>query len=189
MSKIAVSSPASGTATYTISAPAGSTDRTISLPDNTGTILTTATAGVPVNGPAFSAYNSTNQSVSSATFTKVTLQSEYFDTAGEFSTATSRFTPTVAGYYQFSGVVNVGTSTSPTRMIASLYKNGAEFLRGGDGSVSSGGGAISCNGLLYLNGSTDYVELYGWVAASSASFAGGAVTGCSLTAFLARSAT
>jgi hypothetical protein len=39
MSKIAVSSPASGTATYTISAPAGSTDRTLTLPDNTGTVL------------------------------------------------------------------------------------------------------------------------------------------------------
>jgi hypothetical protein len=189
MSKVALSGNALGTGTFTIASPNGNTDRTINLPDSNGTILTTATAGVPVNGPAFSAYNSTSQSVSSATFTKVTLQSEYFDTAGEFSTATSRFTPTVAGYYQFSGVVNVSTSTSPTRMIASLYKNGAEFLRGGDGSVPSGGGAISCNGLLYLNGSTDYVELYGWVAASGASFAGGAVTGCSLTAFLARSAT
>jgi hypothetical protein len=41
MSKIAVSSPASGTATYTISAPAGSTDRTITLPDSSGTMATT----------------------------------------------------------------------------------------------------------------------------------------------------
>jgi len=40
MSKIAVSSPASGTATYTISAPAGSTDRTLTLPDQTATLIT-----------------------------------------------------------------------------------------------------------------------------------------------------
>jgi hypothetical protein len=45
MSKIAVSSPASGTATYTISAPAGSTDRTLTLPDATGTMLV---SGQPV---------------------------------------------------------------------------------------------------------------------------------------------
>lgn len=47
MSKIAVSSPASGTATYTISAPAGSTDRTITLPDATGTVLL---SGNPISG-------------------------------------------------------------------------------------------------------------------------------------------
>jgi hypothetical protein len=45
MSKIAVSSPASGTATYTISAPAGSTDQTLTLPDATGTVLV---SGQPV---------------------------------------------------------------------------------------------------------------------------------------------
>lgn len=146
-------------------------------------------AGVAGNGPAFSAYNNATQSVTSATFTKVVLQAEYFDTAGEFNTAASRFQPSVAGYYQFAGIVNVGTSTSPVRMIASLYKNGSEFVRGGDCAVAAGGGAVSCNGVIYLNGSTDYVELYGWVSASVASFANGPTTGCSLNGFLARSAT
>lgn len=40
MSKIALSGPASGTATYTISAPTGATDRTITLPDQTATLIT-----------------------------------------------------------------------------------------------------------------------------------------------------
>jgi hypothetical protein len=44
MSKIAVSSPASGTATYTISAPAGSTDRTLTLPDSSGTLQVSGAA-------------------------------------------------------------------------------------------------------------------------------------------------
>ena len=48
MSKIALSSPASGTATFTVAAPVGSTDRTLTLPDNSGTLLSNAsTAGFP----------------------------------------------------------------------------------------------------------------------------------------------
>jgi hypothetical protein len=45
MSKIAISGASTGTATFTIESPATSTNRTLTLPDNTGTILTNATAG------------------------------------------------------------------------------------------------------------------------------------------------
>jgi hypothetical protein len=38
MSKIALSGPAGGTATYTVTAPTGATDRVITLPDATGTL-------------------------------------------------------------------------------------------------------------------------------------------------------
>jgi hypothetical protein len=48
MSKIAISGASTGTATFTIESPATSTNRTLTLPDNTGTILTNATtAGFP----------------------------------------------------------------------------------------------------------------------------------------------
>lgn len=68
MSKVALSGNASGTGTFTIASPNSNTDRTLNLPDATGTILTTATAGVPVNGPAFSAYKSgSNQNISANT--------------------------------------------------------------------------------------------------------------------------
>ena len=40
MSKVAIKGNASGTATYTLEAPAGSTDRTLVLPDEAGTVLT-----------------------------------------------------------------------------------------------------------------------------------------------------
>jgi hypothetical protein len=45
MSKVAITGNASGTGTLTIAAPNTNTDRTLTLPDNTGTILTNATAG------------------------------------------------------------------------------------------------------------------------------------------------
>jgi len=43
MSKIAISGASTGTATFTIESPATSTNRTLTLPDNTGTIVTTGT--------------------------------------------------------------------------------------------------------------------------------------------------
>ena len=45
MSKIRLTPNASGTGTVTLTVPSTSTDRTITLPDNTGDIITTSTAG------------------------------------------------------------------------------------------------------------------------------------------------
>jgi hypothetical protein len=45
MSKVAITGNASGTGTFTLAAPNSNSDRTLTLPDNTGTILTNATAG------------------------------------------------------------------------------------------------------------------------------------------------
>ena len=48
MSKIALSGNASGTGTFTIASPNSNTDRTLNLPDNSGTLLSNAsTAGFP----------------------------------------------------------------------------------------------------------------------------------------------
>jgi hypothetical protein len=48
MSQISITGASTGTATFTIESPATSTNRTLTLPDNTGTILTNATtAGFP----------------------------------------------------------------------------------------------------------------------------------------------
>ena len=168
MSKIAVSSPSAGTATYTISAPAGSTDRTINLPDSNGTILTTATAGVPVNGPAFSAYQSSAQSVSANTATKIQLQAEEYDTNSCFDAAsTYRFTPTVAGYYQVCGTFAVGTTGA--RMWCAVYKNGTVYKRGSNASIQD---ACIVSAQVYLNGSTDYIELYGLTGSTQNSQSG-----------------
>jgi hypothetical protein len=47
MSKVALSGNASGTGTFTIASPNGNTDRTLTLPDASGTVLAgTASASV-----------------------------------------------------------------------------------------------------------------------------------------------
>jgi hypothetical protein len=110
------------------------------------------------NMPAFSARNSSNQSISSGTFTKVTLDTEDFDTNNNF--ASSTFTPTVAGYYQINCTVRVaGTSVTGSTIV--IYKNGSAWFHGSNVNVTSGNQwGVLGTGLLYMNGSTDYVEMY-----------------------------
>jgi hypothetical protein len=133
----------------------------VTIPAATGTLLTTATAGVPVNGPAFSAFSAANQTgVASATQTKVALNAEDFDTNNCFSTANSRFTPTVAGYYQFNGVLYFGGTGSYTG--CSIFKNGAVAVTGSATNANNGEVISNVSALIYLNGTTDYVEFYGF---------------------------
>jgi len=130
--------------------------------------------GVAGSGPAFSAYAQGNQSISNSTWTKVTLAYEEFDTASAFDSTTNyRFTPQVAGYYQINGMIaGNATVTNPTTVQVAIYKNGAVYKR----YVSVGNATnYQCGGIssvVYLNGSTDYVELYGWLASSTAVFSG-----------------
>jgi hypothetical protein len=121
-----------------------------------------ATATMAINGPAFSVWSSINQSpLTSATATKVQLNNEEFDTANCFDSTTNyRFTPNVAGYYQVNGAV-VMTGSSVTRLFCSVYKNGSEYKRGSDLTVTGYQPTVST--LVYLNGSTDYIELYCWI--------------------------
>ena len=113
-------------------------------------------ANVAGNGPAFSAYQSSAQTISNGTFTKVNLQTEEFDTNNNF--ASSTFTPTVAGYYQISGGIYIGNTLGIS--LAVVYKNGSAYKRlSGSASPSNATNTFgSC--LVYCNGSTDYIELY-----------------------------
>jgi hypothetical protein len=107
-----------------------------------------------INGPAFSAYASVNQTISNNTYTKINFDTTEFNVSSCYSTSTMTFTPTVAGYYQVSWCVNIGTTTSFIDSI--LYKNGSQFKRGQfSGSANAGDTVGSC--LVYFNGSTDNV--------------------------------
>lgn len=120
-------------------------------------------------GPAFNVTLSSNQSVSSGVATKVTLNSELFDTANCFDSTTNyRFTPNVAGYYQFNGRMTGGTS-SITSTYVYIYKNGSAVAQSGiSASVSST--IVQVSDVIYMNGTTDYVELYAQVSATTPIF-------------------
>jgi len=70
MSLVKVQGNASGTGIFTIAAPATNTDRTLTLPNNTGTILTSATTtGFPAGSVLQVVYASTSSVVSTSSST------------------------------------------------------------------------------------------------------------------------
>lgn len=122
---------------------------------------------LPMGGvaPAFSAYNSASQTaLTNATFTKIQFQTEEYDTNNNFDNATNyRFTPTVAGYYQINSRVGLSPDLLAGGSITAIYKNGSEFKRGNINATVGGLGAASVvSAQIYMNGSTDYVEIYGY---------------------------
>lgn len=116
-------------------------------------------SGVAGTGPAFSAWQSSAQSISANTWTKLQFQTKEFDTASAFDSVTnSRFQPTVAGYYQVNGAFYPGGVTTA---ILGIYKNGSQFKQGSY-FVATVIISQTFSSLVYLNGSTDYIELYGY---------------------------
>jgi len=156
MSLVQIQGNASGTGTLTIAAPNTNSNYTLTLPQTTSTL--------GIDGPAFSAYASANQNITAATATKVQLNAELFDTASAFDITTNyRFTPQVAGYYQFSGNLYFSSTVSVTTGYIIIYKNGAQVNYGSNNSATNSTMMSSIASLIYLNGSTDYIELYTYV--------------------------
>jgi len=183
MSSIVVSGDTSGA--ITIAAPAVSGTNTLTLPANTGTVLTTASTFAGT-GPAFSAYQSSSQSITSGTWTKVQFQSEEFDTNNNFDSTTNyRFTPTVAGYYQINSAVT-GSSQSSIYFGVQIYKNGSGFKYGSFYSDTTINPTSVVSALIYMNGSTDYLEIY-LITATTSTVSAGANTSY-FQGFLARAA-
>jgi hypothetical protein len=154
MASIVLNGDTSGSVTLSPPAVAGTT--TITLPAATGTVM------VSGNMPAFSVYLNGNQSISANTQTKTQFATKVFDTANCYDATTNfRFTPTVAGYYQFS----FGTATNVTgSFTATLYKNGSSYSVGTIGSSTAIGQQITGGCLAYANGTTDYFEVYTYVS-------------------------
>ena len=169
MSSIIVAGDTSGT--ITLQAPAVSGSTTLTLPTTNGTILTTANTFGAGTGPAFSAYgNTASQSVTSNVNTKVILNTKLFDTANCFDATTNyRFTPTTAGYYQINAGIRIAGTLSGF-CNPYLLKNSAGYRIGTALNSPTGGSIITLSDIVYLNGSTDYIELYGTIVGTSTAF-------------------
>jgi hypothetical protein len=104
--------------------------------------------------PTFSAYSNADQSQTANTWTKKNFEVEEWDTGSNF--ASSRFTPTTAGYYQ----VSAGLYANDTGTLGlAFYKNGSEW-KGQSWASDKSNYRCQLTALVYLNGSTDYVEVY-----------------------------
>ena len=84
-----------------------------------------------LNNPSFYAYRSNNQSISSATVTKIEINTEVFDTDSCYDNSSNyRFTPNKAGKYFFYGSCRGDAgSDNLNNMNVQIKKNGSECIK------------------------------------------------------------
>ena len=156
-------------------------------------LSTTATLTADIlEAPAFYVARDTSFPISDQTYTKLELYdnvSSGFDTSNCWNNSNFRFTPTLAGYYQinFTCAISSGSLRAGRVMI---YKNGSvwnltEFYGLSDPTYDDWCGSVS--GLVYMNGSSDYIEFYVWRRGGSGNV-GGSSQHCQASGFLARQA-
>jgi hypothetical protein len=139
-----------GGGSVSIQEPTTASNFTQTLPASTGTVM------VSGNMPAFYAYPSSGASCSNNAQTKVLFDTELFDTNSNF--ASSRFTPTVAGYYQFTAGINF---SSVSFVQLALRKNGSDWIYGSFPNATSNTNVyVNSSYFAYANGTTDYFEIY-----------------------------
>ena len=134
--------------------------------------------GVAGTGPAFSASVTGTTTITSGVFTKMVFNSENWDTASCFDSTTNyRFTPNVAGYYLITGALDAGTSTNANRAIPVIYRNGSSYRLGVNlGTANGSSFASTVSAQVYFNGTTDYVELFAYVLATTAQYTASTAT-------------
>ena len=179
--------PASGSGSMTLISVAGTTTNdTLTLPAKTGNVITSADSGtvtqtmlgtnVAGNGPAFLATMTSNQSVTTTTWTKLQFNNEVKDANSNYDPSTYKFTAPVSGYYQFNIVATVGVSSG------TITLSGVGLYRGVGAGASSvyvypyltsttlnDGMIINGCAAVYLD-ANDYVETYGLILGTSPSF-------------------
>jgi hypothetical protein len=118
------------------------------------------------NVPAFEAYLSADQTVSDGVNAKIQFNTEIYDTDNTYDNSTNyRFTPTVAGEYFVYSVLlfKSDTASQINDTTLRLYKNGSQYKRVNT-SVTTGNTTtliLNVSTVMILNGTTDYVEIYG----------------------------
>ena len=168
----AVDATISGTATISglvYPTSDGSADQVLKT-NGSGT-LSFASAAV-YQGPAFRATLSAGAFFTPNTDTKVPYDTVTFDTDSCYDNTTNyRFTPTKAGYYLTTASCSITFGAGGHPNILTHYitvdKNGSTYAWGNHSRYSTSTsewfiGTQSCTTLVYMNGSTDYLEGYVW---------------------------
>ena len=153
------------------------TDDTVLIHDTSAGALRKMTRANFVSGvggantPAFMASLSSVQNVSDNVTTKVQVDSELFDSDNAYDNSSNyRFTPQTAGKYVVFGAVFCDPQTASDLVYgrAYIYKNGSfDKYSTIDFRNTAGREVVSfISYIVDMNGSSDYVELYGNVNAA-----------------------
>tara|TARA_A100001037_G_scaffold216040_1_gene193932 strand:- start:880 stop:1479 length:600 start_codon:yes stop_codon:yes gene_type:complete len=165
----------SSSGSVSIDAPASTTggaDVTLTLPVNDGDATqflqtngsgTLSFAGVNQGRGCFNAYVSAQQAFSHNTSAKLDCDTERFDADSWYDTSNQRYTPQIAGYYHINGIVRYQSGSNNSEGMVSVRKNGTSVINsavGTNGYAGTIGVTLSC--LIQMNGSDDYLELWGY---------------------------
>jgi hypothetical protein len=189
MSKVQLQGNASGTGIFTIASPNSNTDRTLTLPDNSGTLINTGSVGVVTstmlaagasNQSYFYAYRTINQTgVSSSVATQVQLDNA-LQSGTSFNTSTYTWTATAAdaGTWQFTGQVSFYIDGNNGSILLPLMYYNSSLDAGNYGFIpgASTGNMRHFTGhiqTLKTISAGDTMKLYGYVGGTSLSFFGG----------------
>jgi len=156
----------SGSGTVTM----GTSGETFTVPS--GVTLSNSGTATGFNNPAFEASLSANQDISDATYTKVEFNTETFDTDGCYDNSTNyRFTPTTAGkYFVYARVqCDAQASANLVQGNAQIYKNGSRVALTQMNFQGNQPENIAANvhNIIDMNGSSDYLEIFGYCDDSS----------------------
>jgi hypothetical protein len=121
-----------------------------------------------------------NQSIPTTTDTTVNFDTTDFDPNSWWNNTTKVFTPTVAGYYEFTAEILLGTGTGTGQMNIQLNKNnGTQVFIGQSTLNTSQPQTLLASRIVFMNGSTDNMKVTFYTDAS----AGQTVTGGNGTLF------
>ena len=158
-----------GKAVQTVNPPNSSVG-TSQLADNSVTKAKTSN----LMYPSFEAYLSADQTgLTDATDVKLQADTEVFDTDSCYDNSTNyRFTPNVAGkYFVYSNIIGSATSSNDTVWTNNqIFKNGSIFKlvrtrpSGGNNANEL---VVHVSAIVDMNGTTDYLEIYGNVNTAS----------------------
>ena len=118
--------------------------------------------------PAFFAFKSSSTNIGDVTTAKLSIDSEVFDTDSCYDNSTNyRFTPTTAGkYYVYAGMdLNLSSVSALVYSRLYIYKNGSEIAQANKDFRFDAYGTQTINNLTItvdMNGSSDYLEVYGF---------------------------
>ena len=124
---------------------------------NGGTAATTLAAAGLANTPAFFVHKNAQQTISTATWTQVSFQTETLDTDSAYNTTDFKFTPQTAGWYYLFASISWDTATDMSATYIGINKNGT-----GDDGVSTAlvpntdYNTLKTSVLVEANGSSDY---------------------------------
>jgi hypothetical protein len=121
-----------------------------------------------INGPLVSAFSTNATSLISGSWTKIGFDTLEYDSSNSFTISTSRFQPTIPGWYQINSNYSVSAYAANTgAQLIAVYKNSIEFKRGNRIPATTVGTGTTVASLCFFDGLTQYTEIWGLQSSGS----------------------